>query len=123
MSAIIGIYYPNQQPVDRAKLVQMLDLLKHRGSDGANIWHENSIGLAHRMLWTTPESLREILPAAKGKLTITADARLDNREQLIPALGLTDYPAEEITDSDLLLAAYEKWGEHCPEHLLGDFAF
>ncbi|MEM8673517.1 MAG: lasso peptide isopeptide bond-forming cyclase [Cyanobacteria bacterium P01_G01_bin.67] len=123
MSAIIGIYYPNQQPVDRAKLVQMLDLLKHRGSDGANMWQENSIGLAHQMLWTTPESLGETLPATKGKLTITADARLDNREQLIPALDLTDYPAEEITDSDLLLAAYEKWGEHCPEHLLGDFAF
>jgi asparagine synthase (glutamine-hydrolysing) len=29
----------------------------------------------------------------------------------------------EITDSELILSAYEKWGEGCVEHLIGDFAF
>ena len=96
MSGILGINYLNQQPIEREKLARMLDILKHRGGDGVNIWQEGSIGLGHQMLWTTPESLREKLPAAKGKLAITADARLDNREELIPALGLTDYPTEEI---------------------------
>ena len=28
-----------------------------------------------------------------------------------------------MTDSELILRAYEKWGESCPEHILGDFAF
>lgn len=123
MSGITGINYLNRQPVEREQLARMVDILKHRGGDGGNIWHEGSIGLGHQMLWTTPESLREKLPAAKGKLAITADARLDNREELIPALGLAAYPTKNITDSDLILAAYEKWGELCPEHLLGDFAF
>ena len=123
MSAIVGINHLNQQPVEREKLARMLDILEHRGGDGANIWHQGSIGFGHQMLWTTPESLVEKLPTARGKLAITADARLDNREELIPALGLADYPPEKITDSDLILAAYEKWGEHCPESLLGDFAF
>lgn len=123
MSGIAGINYLNQQPIEREKLARMVDILKHRGGDGVNIWHQGSIGLGHQMLWTTPESLREKLPAAQGKLAITADARLDNREELIPALGLADYPTENITDSDLILAAYEKWGELCPERLLGDFAF
>ena len=123
MSAIAGINYLNQEPIEREKLARMLDILKHRGGDGENIWHEGSIGLGHQMLWTTPESLKEKLPAAQGKLAITADARLDNRAELIPALGLADYPTDKITDSDLILAAYEKWGELCPEHLLGDFAF
>ncbi|MEM7590112.1 MAG: lasso peptide isopeptide bond-forming cyclase [Cyanobacteria bacterium P01_A01_bin.83] len=123
MSAIAGINYLNQQPIEREKLARMVDILKHRGGDGGNIWHQGSIGFGHQMLWTTPESLREKLPAAKGKLAITADARLDNREELIPALGLAAYPTEEISDSDLILAAYEKWGELCSERLLGDFAF
>lgn len=123
MSAIAGINYLNQKPIEREKLARMLEILKHRGGDGENIWQEGSIGLGHQMLWTTPESLREKLPAAQGKLAITADARLDNRAELIPALGLADYPTENITDSDLILAAYEKWGELCPERLLGDFAF
>lgn len=38
-------------------------------------------------------------------------------------LGLKNGPNHELPDSALILAAYEKWGERCPEQLLGDFAF
>ncbi|NES85389.1 MAG: asparagine synthetase B, partial [Moorea sp. SIO2B7] len=125
MSGIVGIYYLNQEPIDRENIGQMLDILAHRGPDGADIWCEGSVGLGHRMLWTTPESLLEKLPLVNHSknLVITADARIDNREELIVALELNDRPAEKITDSQLILAAYEKWGEQCPEKLLGDFAF
>jgi asparagine synthase (glutamine-hydrolysing) len=75
------------------------------------------------MLWTTPESLCEKLPLVQKHLAITADARIDNREELIPALGLKNHPKEKITNSEIILAAYEKWGERSPEKLLGDFAF
>jgi asparagine synthase (glutamine-hydrolysing) len=77
------------------------------------------------MLWTTPESLREELPLINksGNLVITADARIDNRNELIASLGLSGRPHEELTDSELILGAYEKWGEDCPKKLLGDFAF
>ena len=125
MSAIAGIYYPDGQPVNRADLERMIETLAHRGPDGAGVWSEGSVGLGHRMLWTTPESLHERLPLVNetGDLVLTADARIDNRDELIAALGLTDRPPGEITDSQLILAAYEKWGEHCPGKLLGDFAF
>jgi asparagine synthase (glutamine-hydrolysing) len=77
------------------------------------------------MLWTTPESPAEQLPlvSSSGDLVITADARIDNRDELISALGLTDRRPAQITDSELILSAFVKWGEHCPEKLLGDFAF
>jgi asparagine synthase (glutamine-hydrolysing) len=75
------------------------------------------------MLWTTPESLQEKLPLQRGRRVITADARIDNREELISAVGWSGYLAHEITDSELILAAYVKWGEQCPGRLLGDFAF
>ena len=101
----------------------MVDVLAHRGPDGANIWCEQAIGFGHRMLWTTPESLHEQLPLAKASLAITADARIDNRDELIQALNLTAQPAEKITDSQLILAAYEQWEEQCPHKLIGDFAF
>ena len=91
----------------------------------SGLWSDGSIGLGHRMLWTTPESLHEKQPLLNqsGDLVITADARIDNREELIAALDLTDRAPYSITDSQLILAAYEKWGEICPEKLLGDFAF
>ncbi|MBW4630355.1 MAG: lasso peptide isopeptide bond-forming cyclase [Iphinoe sp. HA4291-MV1] len=124
MSGIMGVYYLNGRPVDSADLRRMLDILEHRGPDGADIWVDRSIGLGHRMLWTTPESLLEELPLVNktGDLVITSDARVDNRDELISKLHF-DSPQEKITDSQLILAAYEKWGEKCPEYLLGDFAF
>ncbi|MDJ0616364.1 MAG: lasso peptide isopeptide bond-forming cyclase [Calothrix sp. MO_192.B10] len=125
MSGIVGIYNLDGRPVESEQLGSMVDILAHRGPDGADVWCSKSIGLGHRMLWTTPESLLEKLPLVSqtGDLVITADARIDNRDELISALELNDRPAEKITDSQLILAAYEKWGEQCPDKLLGDFAF
>jgi asparagine synthase (glutamine-hydrolysing) len=123
MSGICGIYYLDGRPVDPVDLTNMVDILAHRGPDGAHIWHDGPVGLGHRMLWTTPESLTEQLPYERNGLVITADARIDNRDELIATLGLTGRQAVEIADSQLILAAYEKWGEQCPEKLLGNFAF
>lgn len=125
MSGIAGIYFRDGRTVERTDLERMVEILAHRGPDGSGIWSDGSVGLAHRMLWTTPESLHERLPlvSRSGQLAITADARLDNRADLIGQLGLAGPAAREIPDSALILAAYEKWGEQCPERLLGDFAF
>ena len=125
MSGIVGIHNINGTHIDRKDLKKMVDILAHRGPDGADIWVDGSIGLGHRMLWTTPESLLEKLPFIDetGEFVITSDARIDNREELIDALQFNNCSPEKITDSELILAAYKKWGNYCPEHLLGDFAF
>jgi len=122
MSGITGIYLRDGGTIDPETLRSMNALLAHRGPDAAGSWHDGSIGLGHRMLWTTPESLHERLPISSddGHSALTADARIDNRDELMDELGST---SPTITDSELILRAYERWGEHCPEHLLGDFAF
>jgi asparagine synthase (glutamine-hydrolysing) len=80
------------------------------------------VGLVHCLLRVTPESQTEQQPLARpdGRLAITADARLDNRAEVCAALGRPD---DGQPDAALILAAYERWGETCPERLLGDFAF
>jgi asparagine synthase (glutamine-hydrolysing) len=123
MSAIAGRVNFEGCPVDAAELRQMIDTLAHRGPDGGNIWVEAFVGLGHRMLWTTPESLFESLPLVQGSLVITADARIDNRKDLISVLAIQPGVSEIMTDSQLILAAYQKWGEDCPTQLVGDFAF
>jgi asparagine synthase (glutamine-hydrolysing) len=125
MSGIVGIYNLDGRPVEQTDIKRMVDSIAHRGPDGSGIWTDGSVGLGHQMLWTTPESLQEKLPLTNktGELTITADARIDNRDELIPVLNLNGRPRETIPDSEIILAAYEKWGEQCPEKLLGDFAF
>jgi len=125
MSAIVGIYYSDGRSVEREDLGRMVDILAHRGADGVGIWSEGSVGLGHRLLWTTPESLLEYFPLVNqtDDIVLIADARIDNRDELIEALGLKNRPPEKITDGQLILSAYQKWGEDCPEYLLGDFAF
>lgn len=125
MSGITGLFYFDQRPVAADTITRMTDALIHRGSDAGDIWRQGSVGLGSRMLWTTPESLSENLPLVSDdrKSVITADARLDNRAELINAFGLTGQNSSQITDSALILLAYQKWGTHCPEYLLGDFVF
>ncbi|MEM8676157.1 MAG: lasso peptide isopeptide bond-forming cyclase [Cyanobacteria bacterium P01_G01_bin.67] len=125
MSGIIGIYHPRGKLVDPNDLSLMLDSIAHRGSDSADCWYQEQVGLGHRMCWTTPESLAEKLPqtdSASG-LTITADARIDNRQELITKLNLNYLPPEKITDSAIILAAYQLWEHNCSQYLIGDFAF
>nr|WP_253274156.1 lasso peptide isopeptide bond-forming cyclase [Myxosarcina sp. GI1] len=121
----MGIYNLDSNPVNTANLDKMLEILAHRGADRTGQWHEGAIGLGHRMLWHTPESLQEKLPlvSRNSNYVITADARIDNREELISALLLNRYLQETISDSEIILAAYKKWGKQCSEKLLGDFAF
>ncbi len=125
MSGILGIFYRDERPVLASELRAMSTAITHRGQDDEGIWHLGSIGLGHRMLWTTPESLYEKLPTFQKskRLAITADVRLDNRVELISRLDLRSDSPQTLTDSELILAAYERWGQACPEHLLGDFAF
>ncbi len=124
MSGICGLWRLDGRRLERETIEGMTDILAHRGRDGRGVWHRDRLGLGHRMLWTTPESLSERLPRmnVREDLAITAEARIDNREELFESLGIPRGP-EAVSDSALILAAYERWGERCPEHLVGDFAF
>lgn len=136
MSAILGIYFLDEYEhhVDPSDLERMMTSLAHRGLDGSGSWLNGPIALGHRMLWTTPQSLTEKLPlvhktnetndsANHNIHVLTADARIDNRYELINALDFPLAMVNQITDGQLILAAYQKWGQGCPQKLLGDFAF
>jgi asparagine synthase (glutamine-hydrolysing) len=124
MSAICGLYRRDGAPVDADAVRSMLGKLLHRGPDGHAAWSKHAVGLGHAMLHVTPESLSEPLPLVAGDdaYAITADARIDNRAELIAALE-TGFPLQDLPDSALILAAYRKWGQDCAIHLIGDFAF
>lgn len=124
MSGVFGIFNQDGAPTTEPELRDMASLLTRRGPDGTGIWHVGCAGLGHTLLATTPELVFERQPLrdpATG-CVITADVRLDNRDELLAALGLSDRAAI-IGDAGLILAAYLAWGETCPARFLGDFAF
>lgn len=125
MSGIVGIIHPIGQRVQTAEMAAMLERLQARGPDGSHIQIEENVGFGHCLLWTTPESLTEHQPLVEPcqRLLLTADARLDNRQGLIAQLDLASPRHDPLSDSQIILAAYRRWGLACPEHLEGDFAF
>lgn len=123
MSGIYGIIATNEAPVKKEWLSAMAQSLQHRGPDKQATWIEGSAGLGHLMLYTTPESRYETLPLSYQHWVLTADARLDNRRELFGYLQIPHSDQNTITDGLLILKSYEKWGERCPEYLIGDFAF
>lgn len=125
MSGIAGILHLDDVPVDGRRLRRMTDAVAHRGPDGEGTWIQGSIGLGHRILRVTPQSRRESQPLADatGTLCIAFDGRIDNRDELAAALRANRALLRSDTDAELALHAYERWGEDCPAHILGDFAF
>ena len=125
MSGIVGIFERGGRPVDRPLLRMLTHYLSFRGPDAREDWADSCNGFGHTLLRTTTESLAERQPASlEGRYTITADARIDCREELRAQLGDAGRKIPRIaTDSELILHAYAAWGEGCVERLRGDFAF
>jgi len=125
MSGVAALFARGGAPVDGALLERMAAAQRFRGPDGEGLWRRGSVGLAHALHRTTLEAERERSPASlDGRLFIAADARLDARDELCDRLR-DHCPAvtTDIPDAELILRAYDAWGERCVRHLLGDFSF
>lgn len=122
MSGIGAIFNFDGNHVEQPMLKSVAEVLKRRGHDGIRIVYEGNIGLVHCHFWTTPEEIGEDQPLSDGPLSLTADARIDNRQELL--LLLKKHLVREVpSDAELILAAYREWGELCARYIVGDFAF
>lgn len=126
MSGIYGMVRLDGAPVTREMLEPQAAAMAGWGPDGHGQWRRENTGLGFLSLHTTPESLHERMPASlrvAPHLFITADARIDNRDELFHALDVPSAGRTRTSDSSLILLAYERWGADCVNRLLGDFAF
>lgn len=125
MSGIAGIAYLDGKPPSRELLLQIARSLSFRGPDGQRVWSDSAAGLVHAAHLIKGDCARAQGPESIGTGTwITADIRLDAREELIAGLRTLRQEADRsCSDSRLLLHAYEAWGEKCVHHVAGEFAF
>lgn len=123
MSAICGVVHRAGGALRPDAVTPMMRRLAVYGPDGSGTWQDGPAALGCQHLHVTPESEHEHLPLTEGGVTLVADVRLDNRDELLPALGVAGADAARTTDPALLLRAYLRWGEACVEHLVGEFAF
>jgi asparagine synthase (glutamine-hydrolysing) len=125
MSGIVSLFNSNGEPIDRSLLQQLTDCIAFRGPDAQTIWINGKIGLGHTLLRTTFESQREQQPLTlDDRVWIVADARLDDRTELLQVLrDRGTAVAEDAPDVELILHAYQIWDTACVDYLMGDFAF
>ena len=125
MSAIFGILRFDGSAVAARDLERLENRLAHRGPDGRKTVVAGPVGLGHGLMRITTEDQFEAQPLRdhEADVTLAADLRLDNREELAAAFGIGADGLRDLPDSALLLRAYKTWGEDCARRLLGDFAF
>lgn len=124
MSGIVGIVHLDGRPVDTGLLGRMTRFLTPRGPDAQRTWVEDNAGFGHALLITDPGVQRSPQPCTvDGRTWITADARLDARDELLERLrGRTPVDAA-ASDPELILHAYKCWNETCLDHLFGEYVF
>ena len=125
MSAFAVIAHRDGSPVEAELLDRMIRALSARGPDGCDRLVRGWLGLAHQHFWTTPEEVgeRQPLTAMPAEVLLVFDGRLDNREALLAALGSAGSDrVGPVSDAELVLAAYQRWGQNFCQHLIGPYA-
>jgi asparagine synthase (glutamine-hydrolysing) len=123
MSGIAGLIRFDGRNVTRRNLERAANALNQYGPDRVEIIAKDNCGLAHALMRMTPEDRFDRQPYQDGSGSIiTADLRLDNRDNLLAQTGMSPTEAAEWPDSRLLLSSWQKLGDDIWPTLRGPFA-
>ncbi len=127
MCGIAGIVGLDGRPVPRLEqCLRAADrMIAHRGPDGHGLWinERQCVGLLHRRLAIIDltESGHQPMTAPNGTV-ITYNGEIYNYIELRDELK-AHWDFRSTSDTEVILAAYERWGDTCVDHLRGMFAF
>jgi asparagine synthase (glutamine-hydrolysing) len=123
MSGIAGLVRFDGRTVMRRELERAANALNQYGPDRVEIIAKENVGFVHALMRMTPEDRFDRQPQRGASASIiTADLRLDNRDELFTRVGIARPEATEWPDSRLLLAGWEKFGDNIWSLLRGPFA-
>ena len=123
MCGIAGIFSREAAP---DKINTMIEVQSHRGPDGDGFYLDSSgaASLGHNRLSIIDrsEAGREPMHDPKKRYWLTFNGEIYNYLELRKELE-ADYSFRSQTDAEVIIAAFEKWGELCLERFIGMFAF
>ena len=125
MCGIVGCLRPSRNAcVDPAMIDAMADLLAHRGPDGRGVWTSGPIGLGHRRLAIIdPAGGAQPMASADGSLQLVFNGAIYNHVELRRELASRGAMFCTSCDTEVILHAYDAYGDNCVQHLNGMFAF
>jgi len=125
MCAITGIFHlHDRRPVDRALLARMIAAQHHRGPDGGGSHCEPGLGLGHRRLSIIDrEGGRQPLFNEDQSVAVVYNGEIYNFQALSEELQHFGHIFRTHCDTEVIVHAWEQWGERCAERFRGMFAF
>ena len=125
MCGIVGIWdSQGQRAIDRDLLLRMNESQHHRGPDETGVHLAPGIGLGHKRL--------SIIDLATGQqplfnedrnVVVVYNGEIYNYGELIPELTALGHVFRTRSDTEVIVHAWESWGERCVERFRGMFAF
>ncbi|MGQ9581650.1 MAG: asparagine synthase (glutamine-hydrolyzing) [Armatimonadota bacterium] len=125
MCGIVGVCNLNGEPVPAGLLKRMTDIIAHRGPDGEGYYTDGPVGLGHRRLAIIDLSPAGQQPMANetGDVIITYNGEIYNFQKLRVELEALGHHFHSRTDTEVVVHAYEEWGDECLDCFNGMFAF
>jgi asparagine synthase (glutamine-hydrolysing) len=122
MCGIIGIYGRESDQIYRKEiLIKMLSSLKHRGPDGWGYYMSPDIALGHARLSIVDLATGD-QPMVTEKNVINYNGEIYNYIELRDELEKMGVKFHTTCDTEVLLKAYEFYGEECFQKFNGQFA-
>ena len=125
MCGLAGILVPNaREPIDRGVLRRMTDSLLHRGPDGDGFYFGEGVALGHRRL-----SIIDVVGGAQPifnedrQVVTVFNGEIFNFRELTRELSGLGHRFATRSDTEVIVHAWEEWGEACVERFRGQFAF
>jgi asparagine synthase (glutamine-hydrolysing) len=125
MCGIAGILRFDGAPIDRALIERMNLNGAHRGPDGDGLFLAPGVALGHRRLAILDLSPRGQQPMAwaDGRYQIVFNGEIYNFIEIRAELEARGVRFSTGTDTEVILAAYQAWGEACLDRFNGMWAF
>ena len=124
MCGIAGIARREPRGVEKSALLRMAAALHHRGPDGHGVLPGERVGLAHTRL-SIVDLANGAQPLANedGRVVVTYNGEVYNHHELRQELEAKGHRFRTHCDTEVLVHAYEQWGEAMLDRLNGQFAF
>src|SRR5260221_4379731 len=125
MCGLVGIFDLNGgRPIDLELLGRMNNRLTHRGPDGEGTHFAPGIGLGHRRLAIIDlGGGRQPLFNEDGTVVVVFNGEIYNFAALAEQLARLGHQFRTDSDTEVIVHAWEEWGEACVERFRGMFAF
>jgi asparagine synthase (glutamine-hydrolysing) len=125
MCGIVGIFDTrSRRDIPRPLVDRMNEAVRHRGPDGSGVHVEPGLALGHQRLSIIDLATgQQPLYNEDGSVCIVFNGEIYNFRSLMPELARLGHTFRTKSDTEVIVHAWEAWGEACVERLRGMFAF